>query len=70
MDIDEKEAFFDVYFSFILEDLKIMRQKYPNDKRIEADYCWYKDNYEVFEEKFHEDGFFFNLGFMFFTAKK
>ena len=70
MDIDEKEAFFDVYFSFILEDLKIMRQKYPNDKRIEADYCWYKDNYEVFEEKFHEDGFFFNLGFMLFTAKK
>ncbi len=70
MDYDEKEAFFDVYFSFILEDLLIMREKYPNDKRIEQDYQWYKDNYESFEEKFHEESFFFNLGFMLFTAKK
>ena len=49
MDIDEKEAFFDVYFSFIIEDLKIMLQKYPNDKRIQDDYRWYKENYETFE---------------------
>ena len=70
MDYDEKEAFFDVYFSFILEDLILMREKYPNDKRIQIDYEWYKDNYERFEEKFHEDSFFFNLGFMLFTAKR
>lgn len=70
MDYEEREALFDVYFSFILEDLKIMKDRYPADKRIAADYDWYRKVYDDLEEKFQDDGFFFSLGFMIFTAQK
>lgn len=70
MDFEQRSALFDTYFSFIMEDLKIMRNKYPDDKRIAADYEWYKNSYDDLEEKFQDDAFFFSLGFMIFTAQK
>ena len=70
MDYDERSAFFDTYFSFIIEDLKFMAEKYPNDKKIKEDYEWYSKNYETMEERFQSDDFFFNLGFVMYTAKK
>lgn len=70
MDYDERSALFDTYFSFILEDLKIMVERYPNDKDILEDYEWYKNNYEAMEEHFQDDAFFFNLGFVMYTARK
>lgn len=70
MDYDERSALFDTYFSFILEDLKIMAERYPNDKRIRNDYDWYSKNYEKMEECFQDDAFFFNLGFIMYLAKK
>lgn len=70
MDYEERSALFDVYFSFILEDLKIMTERYPDDKRIAADYDWYVKAYDDLEEKFQDDAFFFSLGFMLFTAQK
>ena len=70
MDYDERSALFDTYFSFILEDLKIMLDRYPNDKQIQNDYKWYLNIYEDLEERFQDDAFFFNLGFVMFTAKK
>lgn len=61
---------FETYFSFILEDLKIMRERYPDDTKIKEDYEWYRDVYDELEEKFHIDTFMFSLGFMLFTARK
>ncbi len=70
MDYERRSALFDTYFSFILEDLKIMREKYPDDKRVAMDYDWYSKKYDDLEEKFQDDAFFFSLGFMLFTAQK
>lgn len=70
MGYEERAALFDTYFSFILEDLAIMKERYPNDKRISRDYAWYKQNYVDLEEKFQDEAFFFTLGFMLFTAKR
>lgn len=70
MDFEERSALFDTYFSFILEDLKGMRERYPDDKKIKADYDWYQKSYDVLEEKFQDEAFFFSLGFVLFTAQK
>ncbi len=70
MDYDERLALFDTYFSFILEDLRIMAERYPDDKRVRDDYDWYCKNYEKMEELFQDDAFFFNLGFVMYIAKK
>lgn len=70
MDFEQRSALFDTYFSFVLEDLKIMRNRYPDDKRIAMDYEWYKNSYEDLEERFQDDAFFFSLGYMIFTAQK
>lgn len=70
MDCDERFAMFDTYFSFILEDLRIMKERYPNDKRIAQDLEWYSENYETLEGRFQDEAFYFNLGFMLFTATK
>lgn len=70
MDYEQREALFETYFSFVLDDLKIMRDRYPADKRIAADYEWYSSNYDDLEEKFQDDNMFFSLGFMLFTAHK
>lgn len=70
MDYEQRSAFFDTYFSFILEDLKIMKARYPDDKRIATDCDWYQKSYEELEEKFQDETFFFSLGFMIFTAYK
>ena len=70
MDYEERSALFDTYFSFILDDLAIMKERYPHDKRISQDYDWYERNYEELEEKFQDEALFFNLGFVLFTAKR
>lgn len=70
MDYDQRSALFDTYFSFIGEDLKIMMERYPGDQQIIEDYKWYNDCYEDLEERFQDESFFFNLGFIMYTAKK
>ncbi|MGM9858846.1 MAG: TIR domain-containing protein [Bacilli bacterium] len=70
MDYEERSALFETYFSFVLEDLKLMHDKYPNDKRISLDFDWYKSKYDSLEQEFQDDNFFFNLGFVLFTAQK
>ena len=70
MDYDDRAALFDTYFSFILEDLKIMRERYPEEESIREDYEWYRKNYEAMEERFQDDAFFFTLGFIIYTARK
>ena len=70
MDYDERSALFDTYFSFILEDLKITMDNNPDDIEIRNDYEWYRDIYDSLEEQFQDDAFYFNLGFVMFTARK
>ena len=70
MDYDERSALFDTYFSFIIEDLEIMRQRYPNNQEILENYEWYKEHYEELEEQFQDEALFFNLGFILYTAKR
>ncbi len=70
MDFEKREAFFETYFSFVLEDCKIMAERYPTDKRIQNDYNWLKKTYDDLEEKFQEENLFFVLGFILYTASK
>lgn len=70
MDFEERSALFDIYFSFIMDDLRIMTERYPLDGRIREDFNWYKKSYEDLEEKFQNPDFFFSLGFVLFTAGK
>jgi hypothetical protein len=70
MDYEKRSALYDTYFSFILEELKIYVKDHPDDKRAVKDLEWYDKIYEDLEAKFQDDNFFFNLGFVLFTAKK
>lgn len=70
MDLDEREAFFDVYFSFVLSDCGLMMKKYPNDKSYAEDYHWLSSQYDELEEAFYQDNFFFNIGFVTYTADR
>lgn len=70
MDYEKRSALFDTYFSFILEELKIYVKANPEDKRAVKDLEWYDAIYEDLEAKFQDENFFFNLGFVLFTAKK
>ena len=70
MDYDERSALFDTYFSFILEDFKLMLERCPADNDIRDIYKWYENVYEDLEETFLKDDFYFNLGFVMYTAKK
>ena len=65
----QRRDLFDIYFSFILADLKDMVEKYPFDKRYRSDYEWYSANYNELERRFISEDFFFSLGFMLYTAK-
>ncbi len=66
---EEKEAFWDMYFKFILGDIRWMKEKYPHDNRIDADLKWYEENYEDMFDVFMRDDFAFSLGFQIYTAK-
>ena len=70
MDYDERSALFDTYFSFILDDSRIMVERYPNNSEYKADYDWYENIYDELEERFQEETFVFSLGFMIYTARK
>lgn len=69
MDYECRQALFDTYFSFIVEDLKVMRDKYPTNQNIADNLEWYADIYDDLEEKFHSPNFIFSLGFMIYTAE-
>jgi len=70
MDYEQRSALFDTYFSFILEELKQYCEAHPDDKRAAKDCEWYDAIYEDLEARFQDDNFFFNLGFVLFTARK
>lgn len=65
----EREAFFDIYFWFILDDLKKMHESNIKDAFLKADYEWFKDNYATMKNCFKKRDFFFNLGFVLYSAR-
>ena len=42
----------------------------PADVKAKKEYNWLEDNNDELEEAFYQNDFFFNLGFVIFTAKK
>lgn len=70
LDYDGRQALFDTYFEFVLGDLEIMAKKYKNNVEIQDDYKWLVKNYTNIESMFLQEHFFFNLGFIIFTAKR
>lgn len=70
MNYDEKEDFFNMYFRMILGDVRWMHEKYPDNRDIEEEYNWYKENYERISEMFMCEDFVFSLGFQIYVAKK
>lgn len=70
LNYEEKEAFWGMYFNFIYEDIKWMRDKYPNNIDIAENCKWYTDNYDDIFDMFMRDDFIFSLGFQIYTAQK
>lgn len=67
---EEKEAFWGMYFRFILGDIIWMHEKYPNNIDIADDCNWYSERYDDIFEMFMKDDFVFSLGFQIYTAQK
>lgn len=66
----DREALFDIYFWFVLDDLKKMHEESPLDKMAQADYEWMRDHYASMKNAFKKKEFFFNLGFVLYSAEK
>lgn len=70
LDYDGRQALFDIYFEWILVDSVQMAKKHPNSQELKDDAEWIKKNYKDIEDMFLQDNYFFNGGFMIFTAEK
>lgn len=68
MNRKERENLFDIYFWFILDDLKIMHKEHPESNIIKADLDWLLSCYDEMKIDFKKSDFFFNIGFMLFSA--
>lgn len=69
MSFEEKEAFFGIYFKFILGDIQWMHNKYPANLTITDDCEWYTSHYDEMLDNFLKDDFIFSLGFQMYIAK-
>lgn len=70
MNHDERAALFNTCFSFITEDMDIMCERYPNNEKYASDRSWLASVYDDMEEAFQDEMFFYQEGFMIFTATK
>lgn len=68
MSRSEKERFFDIYFWFILDDLRKMNSEQPLNKFIKTDLDWMEANYKEMKMEFKKKDFFFNLGLVLLSA--
>ncbi len=67
---EQRDALFDTYFSFIMYDAELLYKQHPDEKKYIDNYKFMKKNYDDMAEKFQSKEFFFNLGFVLFTASK
>ena len=70
MDVSQKEALFQMYFPFTLENARIMTEKYPWNREYLEDYQWYSNIYEEIHQYFTMPNFIFSLGFVSFVARR
>ena len=70
MDDEEKDAFFDVWASFIPRYLKLMVNKYPESKEMADDYKWLTSVYDDLKKRFIREDFIYQCGIMIYTAEK
>ena len=66
----ERGELFDVYFSFILDDLQKMHEIDPENRVIKAELDWFNDCYKLKRVEFKNKDNFFNLGFMLMSARR
>ena len=69
LDAESRLALFHTYFDFVSEDLETMEYRHPDDAAVRSDREWYERKLPELEEAFRSEGFFFQLGFMTFSAK-
>lgn len=69
MDVDDKEAFFDTVFEFIRKGLEKEVTLHPESDDLAFMFKWYKKVYPELEDAFMDESFFFNFGFMIYTAR-
>jgi len=67
---DDREALFHINFDYVLGDLRLATEKYPDSAEWAGAYEWMLDAYEELEELFQRDDFFYQMGTIVFSAKK
>ena len=70
MSREQRSDFYELYFWFILDDLRKMHEAAPEDKIVQAELAWFEEHYKEMKSKFKKKGFYFNLGFMLFSATR
>ena len=68
MSRDKRSDFYELYFWFILDDLRKMNQQAPEDKIVLAELNWFEEHYKEMKARFKKKSFYFNLGFMLYSA--
>lgn len=68
MSREKRSDFFELYFWFILDDLRKMHELAPDDKIVLAELNWLEEHYKEMKSKFKKKSFYFNLGFMLYSA--
>lgn len=69
MDFKHKRLLFESWFSFMPNDFKQIVASQPDNREAKKIYEWINEYYDDLEEQFFDDDFFFNSGYMIFSAK-
>lgn len=67
LSFDEKEAFFDMCFSWMIDDVENMQKKY-NNSFWQENVKFVKESIETIQDLFHRNEFIYSLGTMIFIA--
>lgn len=70
MSSNDKDDFFNVCFSYITEDLKHLAKVEPDNMCWSENLKWFEENYNTMDDEFSSPDFFFQAGFMVYTARK
>ncbi len=70
MSREQRGDFFSLYFWIILDDLRKMCALDPKDTLAAAQLDWMEKHYKEMRSAFKKKGFFFNVGFMLYSAKR
>lgn len=68
MDVEEREDLFDCYFGFIIDDMRLMSEKYPDKTKYKENFEWFSREYDDMRHEFIRSDFFFFWGMVMFSA--